>query len=179
MAMVIMEVFIPTAGLLGFLSVTAILAGICLAFAKAGMTVGFSFIIVTAIALPGVLAIALRVLPKTPLGRRMLPGLPKSHEVLPDNEERRALRGLLGKVGRAKSDMLPSGAVVIEGRIINALSQGEPIDAGQTVVVIEVRGSKVVVRALAEGERPPQNADDLLSRPIDTLGIDLSDDPLA
>ena len=173
-----MEVFVPTAGLLGFLSVTAILSGIFLAFYNGGLSVGFAFIIVTAIALPAVLAIALRVLPKTPLGRRMLPDLPKGDEVLPDNEERRALRGLLGKVGRAKSPMLPSGAVVIEGRIINAMSQGEPIDAGQTIVVIEVRGSRVVVRPLAEGERPPQS-DDLLSRPIDSLGIDLSDDPLA
>jgi membrane-bound ClpP family serine protease len=179
MALVIMEVFIPTAGLLGFLSVTAILSGIFLAFytPNGGLSVGFAFIIVTAVALPAVLTIALRILPKTPLGRRMLPGLPKSDEVLPDNEERRALRGLLGKVGRAKSPMLPSGAVVIEGRIINAMSQGEAIDAGQTIVVIEVRGTRVVVRPLADGEQPPQT-DDPLSRSIDSLGIDMSDDPL-
>src|SRR5436305_1671034 len=106
MALVIMEVFVPTAGLLGFLSVTAILSGIFLAFYNGGLTAGFAFIIVTAVALPGVLALAFRILPKTPLGRRMLPSLPKSEEVLPDNEERRTLRGLLGKVGRAKSPML-------------------------------------------------------------------------
>jgi membrane-bound ClpP family serine protease len=184
MLLVMLEVFVPTAGVLGFLSVTSILAGIGLAFYNGGLTVGFGFLFGTAVVLPIVLALAFRWFPETPVGRRLLPGLPTSEEVLPDNEERRTLRGLLGKVGQAKSPMLPSGAIVVEGRIINAVSEGLPIEAGQNVRVIEVRGGRVVVRPLEEGESthpkpPPSSADDILSRPIDTLGIDLPDDPLA
>jgi hypothetical protein len=52
-----------------------------------------------------------------------------------------------------------------------------PIEPGELVRVIEVRGSRVVVRPVEEGETPPIS-DDVLSRPIDTLGIDPFDDPL-
>jgi membrane-bound serine protease (ClpP class) len=184
MLLVMLEVFVPTAGVLGFLSVTSILTGIGLAFYNGGLTVGFGFLFGTAVVLPIVLGLAFRWFPETPIGKRLLPGLPTSEEVLPDNEERRTLRGLLGKVGQAKSPMLPSGAIVVEGRIINAVSEGLPIEAGQNVRVIEVRGGRVVVRPLEEGEStkptpPPSSTDDILSRPIDTLGIDLPDDPLA
>jgi membrane-bound serine protease (ClpP class) len=183
MILVLMEVFVPTAGMLGFLSVTAILSGIGLAFYNGGLKIGFGFLFGTAVALPIVLALAFRWFPETPIGRRLLPSLPTSEDVLPDNEERRVLRGLLGKVGQAKSPMLPSGMILVEGRVINAVSEGQPIEAGTNVRVIEVRGSRVVVRPLEDGESPtpiqPQQADDLLSRPIESLGIDFHDDPLA
>jgi membrane-bound ClpP family serine protease len=183
MVLVLMEVFVPTAGMLGFLSIAAILSGIGLAFYNGGLTVGFGFLIGTAVVLPIVLGLAFRWFPETPIGRRLLPSLPTSEEVLPDNEERRVLRGLLGKVGHAKSPMLPSGTILVEGRVINAVSEGQAIEAGANVRVIEVRGSRVVVRPLEEGESPtpvqPQQSDDLLSRPIESLGIDYSDEPLA
>ncbi|HEY2147850.1 MAG TPA: NfeD family protein [Pirellulales bacterium] len=183
MVLVLMEVFVPSAGILGFLSVTSILAGIGLAFYNGGLTIGFGFLFGTAIVLPIVLALAFRWFPETPIGRRLLPSLPTSEDVLPDNEERRVLRGLLGKVGQAKSPMLPSGAIVVEGRVINAVSEGQPIESGTDVRVIEVRGARVVVRPLEAGESPappkPQQADDLLSRPIDSFGLDFPDDPLA
>ncbi len=183
MVLVLMEVFVPSAGILGFLSVTSILAGIGLAFYNGGLTIGFGFLFGTAIVLPIVLATAFRWFPETPIGRRLLPSLPTSEDVLPDNEERRVLRGLVGKVGQAKSPMLPSGAIVVEGRVINAVSEGQPIEPGTDVRVIEVRGARVVVRPLEAGESPtppkPQQADDLLSRPIDSFGLDFPDDPLA
>ncbi len=129
-----MEVFVPTAGLLGFLSVTAILAGIFLAFYNGGLSVGFAFIIVTAIALPAVLAIALRVLPKTPLGRRMLPDLPKGRRSAARTMRSRpgAARPAGQKSGGLKSPMLPSGRRRDRGVPHHQRdgSQGEPIDAG-------------------------------------------------
>ena len=182
MILIVLEVFLPTAGVLGFLSVAAILCGIGLAFYNGGLTIGFSFLIVTAVVLPVILTVAFRLFPDTPIGRRLLPNLPTSEEVLPDNEERRVLRGLLGKVGQAKGPMLPSGAIVVEGRTINAVSEGQLIEAGTNVRVIEVRAGRVVVRPLEDGESSapsrPQS-DDILSRPIDSLGIEFPDEPLA
>ena len=52
MLLVMLEVFVPTAGVLGFLSVTAILSGIGLAFYNGGLTVGFGFLFGTAVVLP-------------------------------------------------------------------------------------------------------------------------------
>src|SRR5690349_3754798 len=85
MVLVLMEVFVPSAGILGFLSVTSILAGIGLAFYNGGLTIGFGFLFGTAIVLPIVLGLAFRWFPETPIGRRLLPGLPRSEDVLPDN----------------------------------------------------------------------------------------------
>jgi hypothetical protein len=49
------------------------------------------------------------------------------------------------------------------------------------VVVTEVRANRVVVRMAKENERPgrPTNPEDVLSRPIEELGIDSLEDPLA
>ncbi|MGD9720884.1 MAG: NfeD family protein [Pirellulales bacterium] len=171
------EVFVPSGGILGLLSVGSIVAGIVLAFYHKGIEVGLIFVVVAAVMVPTVLAMAFRYWPKTPMGRRLLLEVPRGEEVLPDSPERRALRQLVGKLGVAKTLMLPSGAVLIDGHTIDALSEGMSIEAGQQVRVVEVRGHRVVVRP-AEGEAAPA-PDDVLSQPIESLGLDSLEDPLA
>jgi hypothetical protein len=76
--------------------------------------------------------------------------------------------------------MLPSGAVEIDGQMIDAVTQGRPIEPGTYVVVAEVRANRVVVRPAGKDQRPShQNPNDVLSRPIDELGIESLEDPLA
>jgi hypothetical protein len=77
--------------------------------------------------------------------------------------------------------MLPSGAIEIDGRMIDAITRGKAIEPGQYVTVTEVRANRVVVRPAKENERPDRSlsTDDLLSRPIEELGIESLDDPLA
>ncbi len=176
LVLVTLEVFVPSGGVLGFLSIVSLLAGIILAFYHSGPEVGLLFLAVTAVALPTALALAFRWWPKTPMGRRLLLEVPKSEDVLPDSPERRSLRQLVGKLGVAKTLMLPGGPVLVEGRTIDALSEGQPIEAGQRVRIIEVRGNRVLVRP-ADDEPPP--ADDLLSQPIESIGLDSLEDPLA
>jgi membrane-bound serine protease (ClpP class) len=87
---------------------------------------------------------------------------------------------LLGRVGVARSKMLPSGAVEIDGQMIDAVTRGQAIEPGTYVVVCEVRANRVVVRPAAKDQRPSQsNPEDVLSRPIEELGIDSLEDPLA
>ena len=130
------------------------------------------------LATPTVVILLLKWWPHTPIGRRVLLQVPSSEDVVPDSPKRRELQSLVGKVGRARSVMLPSGAVEIEGQVIDAVSEGMPIDPGQNVEVVEVRGTRVVVRPSEEQPtRPdtpaaPGDKKDLLSEPIDDLGID-------
>jgi hypothetical protein len=67
--------------------------------------------------------------------------------------------------------------------MIDAVTQGQAIDPGTYVVVIEVRANRVVVRPAGKDQRPgnqsPQEIRDILSRPIDELGIESLEDPLA
>ncbi len=177
LALVVVEVFIPSGGILGFLSIASLVSGIILAFYHRGAETGFIFLAVTAVTVPTALALAFRWWPNTPMGRRLLLDIPTSEEVLPDSAQRRSLRQLVGKLGVAKSVMLPSGAVLIDGEKIDALSEGMSIEAGQRVRVVEVRGNRVVVRPTSDAER--QSSDDVLSQPIESLGLDSLEDPLA
>jgi membrane-bound ClpP family serine protease len=185
LALFILEAFVPSAGALGTLAVIAVLAGVGLAY-YSGPLEGTVLLLTAVVATPFCIYLALKWWPNTPLGRRVLLKAPDSEEVLPDNQHFRSLRELVGKVGKAKSLMLPSGAIVIDGRVIDAVSEGMAIEAGQSVKVVEVRANRVVVRPLtpdeeqqlARQQREPHE-DDLLSRPIDTLGLDPFDDAVS
>lgn len=177
LALAVLEVFVPSGGLLGFLSILSMLAAVFLAF-RHGPWSGIGFLGLTVFAVPAGLIIALQLWPKTPMGRRILLPLPTSDDVLPDSNKRRSLKNLVGRLGRAKSLMLPSGAVEIDGSTVDALSEGVVIEAGAWVKVIEVRGTRVVVRPT--DERPaPAGASPDLDRSIESLGLDPFDDPLA
>jgi membrane-bound ClpP family serine protease len=170
------EVFVPSGGMIGFLSLVAVIAAVGLAFFR-GPWYGLSFLGLAVFAVPAVLAAALHFWPETKLGRRVLLDLPTSEEVLPDDDQRRELKSLDGRVGEAKSLMLPGGAVLIDGHHVDAVSEGMAIEKGAWVKVVEVRGTRVVVRPTIE--RPgSRNPDDPLSQPIDELGFNPFDESL-
>lgn len=182
-ALVILEVFVPSGGIIGVLAAMAVLGAIGMAFYRSAGT-GLAFLTIALVVLPATIVAALKVWPNTPLGRRILPPVPTPEEVLPDSEHRRGLYELVGKVGRAKSLMLPSGAADIGGRTVDALSDGVAIEAGQLVRVVEVRGNRVLVRPISEeearkAESQPVGSDDVLSQPIDSIGLDPFEDPIA
>ena len=170
LALAAMELFIPSGGILAFLSVSALGGAIVLGFMQ-GSAVGLGMLVLVMVGLPVTAIVLFRVWPQTPIGRRILLRVQSSQDVLPDSPKQRRLKELVGRVGVAKSKMLPSGAITIEGQTIDAYSEGMPIEAGQKVLVIEVHGTRVVVQPV-EDEAPPVEGNDELSRPIDSVGPD-------
>jgi len=172
---VVLEVFIPSGGLLSFFSAVVIVPSIVMAF-RHDATTGLSFVVLTLVAVPLTLALALKYWPYTPMGRAFLGELKSTPELKPIDPR----RDLVGKVGTARSKMLPSGSVEIDGKTVDAISQGAAIDRGQAVVVVEVRANRVVVRPADQDEarRVVQNPRDVFSLPIEELGIESIDDPL-
>ena len=72
---------------------------------------------------------------------------------------------------------------MINGKKYDAVSEGMPLDPGDTIKVITVRGNRIVVAAYdgaAEqgGDLPATDAD-ILSTPLEDLGIDLQGEDLA
>jgi membrane-bound serine protease (ClpP class) len=174
-ALVVLEVFIPSGGIIGTASAVCFVASILIAFQQSAVT-GFAFTAATVLAVPIMLALAFKYWPKTPMGKSFLGELPTDEDVLPQDPR----RALIGRVGVARSKMLPSGTVEIDGQMIDAVTQGQAIEPGAYVTVIEVRANRVVVRPAGRDQRPShQNPNDLLSRPIDELGIESLEDPLA
>jgi len=107
--------------------------------------------------------LALKWLPETSMGRKVLLTPPSSEEVRPEISQREALEALVGRIGRAKTPMLPSGFVQIDNRTYDAVGEGMAIDPGQRVRVIEVRGNRLIVERVSEDEP----VEDPLARPVD------------
>ncbi|MES1213663.1 MAG: NfeD family protein, partial [Singulisphaera sp.] len=104
--------------------------------------------------------------------------LPQGDDVLPDSDKRRNLKLLVGKLGKARTLMLPSGAVDVDGAIVDALSEGVAIEAGSWVKVVEVRGTRVVVRPTEERPQAVEHPSEL-DQSIESIGLDPFEDPLA
>jgi membrane-bound serine protease (ClpP class) len=163
----IMEVFFTSAGLFAFLSAASIVVSVILAFQQ-GPVAGFVILTLAMIGLPTVVVLAFKYWPKTSFGRRVLLSAPTSEEVLPEDQGKEYLKTLLGKTAKAKSKLLPSGVVVVEGRNIEAVSEGMPIEAGQELRIVQIRGKRVVVRPI-ELDVPMETAEDPMRRPIDAI----------
>jgi membrane-bound ClpP family serine protease len=156
----ILEVFFPSAGILGFLSATAVIAAIITGFYQ-GMLAGILTLTATLAGIPAILIIAFQYWPKTAMGRRMLLTAPTSEQVLPEDPDKEHLKTLVGRVGRAKSQLLLSGVVVIDGRTIDAVSESMPVEVGQAIRVVQVRANRVVVRPIDESAMASPPADPL------------------
>ena len=170
LGLAILEVFFPSGGILGFLATCSILGAIVMGFTQ-GSVVGFAVLTASIVGLPVMVVLAFQYWPKTAVGRRVLLMSPRSDEVLPHDAETDRLKGLVGQTGETRCKMLPAGAIVVEGRTIDAVSEGMPIEEGQRVRIIEVRANRVVVRPV-EDEEPSDTTDDPLRRPIDSVAPD-------
>lgn len=176
----VLEMFIPSAGLLGVFAAISFATAVVVGFLHNAYT-GASTAVLVSIIVPVFLMLFIRYWPSTPIGRRMLlrrDPETDEHTALDDEEER--LRTLVGKRGRAKSKMLPSGAVIIDGEVYDAATEGLALEAGQPVEVIAMRFKRLVVRPVENDAMPlpPAKQADILAQPIDQLGISPFEDPL-
>jgi membrane-bound ClpP family serine protease len=151
----VLEMFIPSGGLLGVLAGLSIVGAISLAF-MSGPIQGLVMTLFVTMLIPVMLAVAVKFWPETPLGRLILLRRPQgADEVLPQTEAYRTMNALIGKRGVAKSLMLPSGVVLVEGKTYDAVSNGLPIDPGQNVRVIAIDTQRLVVRVDDEPFKEP------------------------
>lgn len=151
--LIVGEFFLPTGGFLGVCSVAAIAAAIGIAFSHS-FVAGVSVVMFVIVTTPMVILGLLKVWPHTPIGRRMLNRRPG--QVADAPPKKTTTRGtpldeLVGRIGTAKTDLLPSGQIIVDGEKIDAVSMGMPIDKGTQVMVHAADAGRVKVRAaLAE-----------------------------
>ncbi len=142
----VLEFFVPSSGTLGVLAGLSLVAAIVLAFLE-GPVQGLGMLTAVAIIVPTACMLAVKYWPHTTIGRLILIQRPeRPEEVLPETEAYRGLAQLVGRKGQAKSMMLPAGAVQIDGRTYDAVSEGMAIDAGTAVVVVGVSMQHIIVR---------------------------------
>jgi len=140
------EFFIPSGGALAVICALSFLAAIVVGFI-AGLWTGTIVLLVICLVVPTAAAASVRWWPDTPIGRLVLIQRPRSSdEVLPETIAYRGLKDLVGRRGKSRGLMVPSGSVVIEGKTYDAVSEGTPIEPNQSIIVIGISTQRLVVR---------------------------------
>ncbi len=168
-----LELFIPSGGLLGVASVAALVAAVILGFMHS-LQAGAAILVAVTFGVPVLISFGLRLWPRTAIGKRMLTIDPDG---VPSVDLQKAEHdALVGKLGVAKTNLLPSGLIEIEGRRFDALSIGVAINAGQSVEVVSVISGKIQVQPCSDKRtpKPESSISSSLETPIESLGIDES-----
>jgi len=150
--LIVLEVFVPSAGILTVLAVGCAITGIVFLF-KYDTTWGFIGLLVTVILGPTMFAGALNILPNTPLGRLMFG--PSGEEIAEQDQvvrdqASRAREGLIDAVGTALTDMRPSGVIEVDGKRHDAIAIGGIVDRDSKVRIVSIRGITIEVRCVDE-----------------------------
>jgi len=146
LTLVMAEFFVP-GGICGAFGGAAILASCVLGWYEYPQ---YGFFIVIAEFMIGLVGVILgfKLFPHTPVGKKM---------ILSDTQD--ADKGwvfaasdpsLLGIQGVVFTALRPAGTIIVDGRRIDAVSDGSLIEKGEKVRVIEVHGSRIVVEKAAE-----------------------------
>lgn len=171
LVLLVLELFIPSGGLLGIAAAAALMAAIIIGFMHS-LSAGASILVAVSILVPVLVSIGVRIWPRTPMGRRMLTINTQENEAR-ETELRTQRDSIIGKIGIAKTNLLPSGLVEIDGMRLDAISIGIAIDRGETIEVVSITSGKIRVRpyqgppAESRPSVPPS-----LETPIESLGID-------
>ena len=182
LGVVAVELFIPSAGILGVIAATLIVSGIVVGFLDS-LSTGALMLMITVVALPVLLTAMFKIWPHTPLGKRILLKDLKPEDVLPKSSHyKKRNESMIGKLGIAKTKMLPSGIVVVDGEKFDAISEGFAIEQGDAVKIVDVREHRIYVQPydgdVSDKTNLPVRDGDILTTPIEELGIDSIDDPL-
>lgn len=143
---VILEVFFPSGGLLGFGAAVCLVLGGYAAYRTGAGDAVLGYVVLVVLLAPAAAAAAFKILPMTPLGKAViLSGTAMENRSATEE----GLGELLGQRGKAVSPLRPAGIALIADRRVDVVTRGEAIDSGATIEVVKVEGNRVVVERSA------------------------------
>jgi membrane-bound serine protease (ClpP class) len=134
------ELLLP-GGIIGSLGGIAMIAGLVGVYMNYGFFYGSLASLVTIVASGTIFSLWFKYFPKTATGKRLLAANDAQEWRSYDPEYEK----LLGLSGSAQTILRPSGKVLIDGEKYDVVTQGEILEAGTPVKVIEVEGNRIVV----------------------------------
>ncbi|MFA6009602.1 MAG: NfeD family protein [Desulfobacteraceae bacterium] len=137
---IIVEVIVPTGGILAILSMGLIGGSLFLVFSKASLVTGYIFVVADLIVIPMSIFLGFKLLAKSSAALKR--SLSKEDGVQSQSPE---LEMYMGLEGIAATDLRPSGVAVIEGKRLDVVSRGEYLERSSNVVVIAVTGNQIIV----------------------------------
>lgn len=146
------EIFLPGA-IAGVAGLICLGAGVTMAFSHgvaAGVYVLLAVLVVGSVGF----LLWLKYFPRTRLASRMF--LNKDARDWHGYEDK--TRELVGKSGVAASLLRPAGVAMVEGKRLDVITQGEMIDKGERIKIVEVQGNRTVVARDDSPALPPSPA---------------------
>ncbi len=141
---VCIEVLIPSGGLLGIAAASCLGFGGWFAYRVGGIEALIGYATLAVLLVPATALSTLKLLPLTPLGKRVI--------LRPEWKDRQAtdksIKDLLGSKGTAITVLHPSGIASFDHRRVDVVTRGESIESGSAVRVILVEGNRVVVECV-------------------------------
>ena len=178
LALIFLEMFIPSAGVLSLLAAVAILTAVILAYVKCGAATGTLFTLGAVVVVGAAIGAALRWYADTPIGRLIIYKPPSAEEVTPDYNRTPDGQLLKGQIGKAKTPLLPGGSIKINGTTYDAVSEGDPIERGEIVLVVRNEGKHLVVRKVSGELMEDASNGQATASSLESPGIDPFEDPL-
>jgi len=140
------ELFVPSGGVLGFLSALCLVAGVVM-LCVVNLTWGLVAGVIAVCALPFAVGFALSIWPDTPIGRWLT--LSESQEAVTQRPDaRHEADPRVGMTGRALTDLRPIGACQIGDKREQCIATRGMIEQGDTVRVVAVEGMEIRVEKL-------------------------------
>jgi membrane-bound serine protease (ClpP class) len=148
------EILLPTGGILVVVSLLFFATGVGILLSTDRVTEAVVAIVGLAIGLPAAGYVIVSAWRKMSLGAVLPDDVGAGAVPIPGQLELEALKN---RIGKTVSPMRPSGTIEIDGRRIDAMTEGMMLDAGVWVRCIGVRGTTLVVRQI----EPPADISDL------------------
>lgn len=161
LALLAVEVFIPSGGLILVTALASLAGSIWLGWRAWSETppVFWLFIATIIVLVPTAIGVTLYWFPRTEMGKRMLLDGPSLDEVTGYTEETNRLSALIGKQGKSLTLMNPGGLVLVDGERHHSESVGLLIEPGEPIEVVGISGTRIVVRRATETSEAPKDAE--------------------
>ena len=138
LVMIFAEILMPGFGLFGILGTISLFGSLVLTYKIYGLV---TFLIMLAAVVIVFFAMVLLAKQSGLYNKVVL----KDKQEAKDFDES-VLQGLLGQVGITHSTLRPFGVAEIDGKMVDVCSQGDFIDRGEKVQVVQIMGKTVVVK---------------------------------
>lgn len=135
--LLVAEVFLPSHGLLGLFGTIALICMIVVCF-RINQYLGLGVMLASLVAAPFAFSFAMKIWPRTPVGRRLM--------LQPTQSMIEPPKFPVGTIGTAMSELRPMGTCDFNGERVEVRSQLGMIPAGTIVAVVQIDAGRLIVR---------------------------------
>jgi len=140
------EIFLPSFGVIAAMAVLTLVGAVIVAY-MVNFVVGTVVLVGVLVVFPLYVMALLKLLPKSPMAKRVFLRKTASAAGGSPNE---SLEALVGRDGVAETPLRATGAVRIDGKRYYAMAESGHIAAGTRIHVIRYDGMDLIVRAVEE-----------------------------